>query len=150
MMKHIEIAIAEIGHQEEPKGSNWGAHVQKYLKSVGIAFPASWCMAFVYWCVTEAYGKTPMIKNGGVLKQWNSIPAQYKVKYPKPGDIFIMNFGKGLGHTGFIERLEEGANGTIVHTIEGNATTINGSREGIEVCRKNTRRLSDFVGFIRL
>lgn len=150
-MKHIDIAIAEIGKKEIPLGSNWGPHVQKYLKSVGITFPAAWCMAFVHWCVSEAYGKTAMPKTGGVLKCWNTIPAQYKVKYPKPGDIFIMNFGKGLGHTGFIERLEAVANGQmIVHTIEGNATTISGSREGIEVCRKNTRKLSDFVGFIRL
>lgn len=150
MNKHLEIAIKEIGNKEIPLGSNWGAHVQKYLKAVGLVSPAAWCMAFVYWVCKEAYGTNPLIKTPGVLKQWNTIPAQYKVKYPKAGDIFIMNFGKGLGHTGFIERLEEGPTGTIVHTIEGNATTVSGSREGIEVCRKNTRKLADFVGFIRL
>lgn len=145
-MKHIDIAIGETGKQEEPIGSNWGPHVQKYLKSVGITFPASWCMAFVYWCVKEAYGKSPLKKTGGVLLCWNNIPAQYKSTQPKAGDIFIMNFGKGLGHTGFVERVE----GDILHTIEGNATTISGSREGIEVCRKDTRKISDCIGFIRL
>ncbi len=49
-MNHIQLATLELGHEEIPRGSNWGPHVQKYLLSVGLKFPASWCMAFVYWC----------------------------------------------------------------------------------------------------
>jgi hypothetical protein len=158
--KHIEIAIGELGKQEIPLNSNWGEHVQKYLKSVGIDFPASWCMAFVYWCVETSGARVqmpgaaglrnPLVKTGGVLRQWNEIEKQFgqpkcKFSTPQPGDIFIMDFGKGLGHTGFVERVE----GDIIHTIEGNATTVSGSREGIEVCRK-TRKISACKGFIRI
>lgn len=141
----LDIAIGELGKQEIPLNSNWGEHVQKYLKSVGITFPASWCMAFVYWCCKQADDKTPMVRSGGVMNVWNKTDKKYKFSTPHVGDIFIMDFGKGLGHTGFVEKVEK----DIIHTIEGNATTISGSREGIEVCRK-TRKISSCIGFIRL
>jgi len=152
MNKVLEIAQSQLGLQEIPKGSNWGPHVQKYLKSVGIDFPASWCMAFVYWCVNEACKQevkaNPLIKTGGVLRQWNEITPAFKVKglKPQPGDIFIMDFGKGMGHTGFVTKVFE----TRIETIEGNSND-DGSREGYEVCSKpNGRLISSIKGFIRL
>lgn len=73
--KALQIAITQIGNEEIPRGSNWGEHVQKYLHSVGIDFPASWCMSFVYWCFKEAANEigtiTPLIKTGGVLRAYN-------------------------------------------------------------------------------
>jgi len=45
--KALEVAKTQLGVEESPRGSNWGFSVQVYLKSVGITFPASWCMAFV-------------------------------------------------------------------------------------------------------
>lgn len=157
-MKHIEIAIGELGKEETPRGSNWGPHVQKYLKSVGINFPASWCMAFVYWCVEEAKVRipdgtgglrNPLVKTGGVLKQWNDIEKQFrqpksKFSTPQPGDIFIMDYGKGFGHTGFVEKVV----GDRIHTIEGN-TNDEGDREGYEVARR-VRKISSCKGFIRI
>ena len=53
-----------------------------------------------------------------------------------------MDFGKGLGHTGFVERID----GTSIHTIEGN-TNDTGSREGYEVCRR-IRKINTIKGFI--
>jgi hypothetical protein len=43
----VDVAKSEVGNLEIPLGSNWGKHVKKYLNSVDINFPASWCMAFV-------------------------------------------------------------------------------------------------------
>lgn len=147
-MKHIEIAISQLGVEEEPRGSNWGKQVQAYLNSVGINFPASWCMAFVYWCVKKSLEGTGSIntlyRSGGVLAVWNNTAKEKKHINPEPGDIFIMDFGKGVGHTGFVERVE----GDIIHTIEGN-TNDTGSREGYEVCRRQ-RKISACKGFIRL
>lgn len=139
-MKLLEIAQSQIGVQEEPKGSNWGKDVKKYLNSVGINFPASWCMAFVYWCFKEA--GLPAIKTGGVLAAWNK-GKQYRVLTPQPGDVFIMDYGKGLGHTGIIERVV----GEDLHTIEGN-TNDTGSREGYEVCRR-VRHFKKIKGYLR-
>lgn len=145
--KAIEIAISQIGEEEKPRGSNWGEPVKSYLASVGIAFPASWCMAFAYWCFLQAAKamgvKTPLTKTGGVLNAWNKAPAAVKVTDPQPGDIFIQDHGHGLGHTGIVERVE----GDNVHTIEGN-TNDTGSREGYEVCRR-VRKKSSIIGYLR-
>lgn len=145
--KALEIAVTQLGNEEAPRGSNWGEPVKTYLASVGIAFPASWCMAFVYWCFGQAAKemgiKTPLLKTGGVLKAWQKAPMTAKVKEPQPGDIFIQDHGHGLGHTGIIE----GIDGDHVHTIEGN-TNDTGSREGYEVCRR-LRKKASIIGYLR-
>lgn len=146
----LSIARSQLGCKEEPKGSNWGKDVQKYLGSVGITFPAAWCMAFVYWCTEQAAKelkvKNPLVKTGGVMMQWNKIPASMKVKDPKPGDIFIMDFGAGKGHTGFVSAVK----GSRIETVEGNSND-EGSREGFEVCRKpGGRPMASIKGYIRL
>lgn len=53
-----------------------------------------------------------------------------------------MDFCKGTGHTGFVERVD----GSNIHTIEGN-TNDEGSREGYEVARR-VRQLKSFKGFL--
>lgn len=150
MIRILEIATSQLGKEEMPKGSNWGETVKQYLDSVGIDFPASWCMAFVYWTVDkkakEMGVKNPLIKTGGVLRQWNEINPNYKVKIPMPGDIFIMDFGSGHGHTGFVKEVK----GNRIETIEGNSNA-DGSREGYQVCSKpGGREIASIKGFIRL
>lgn len=137
----LQIAITQLGQSENPKGSNWGEPVQTYLKSVGINFPASWCMAFVYWCYNQLPNNT-LYKSGGVLNVWNN-SKEKRVTDPQPGDIFIMDFGKGLGHTGIVERADK----DFIYTIEGN-TNDDGSREGYEVARRKRPR-SKIKGYIR-
>lgn len=141
----LKTATTQIGMTEKPLGSNWGVPVKNYLKSVGIDFPAAWCMAFVYWCFEQVSekGKNPLVKTGGVMKAWNTADAKNKVKDPEPGDIFIMDFGKGLGHTGIVEKVDQ----TFIYTIEGN-TNDSGSREGIMVTRKQ-RPKTKIKGYLR-
>lgn len=143
----IETAKTQIGIQEVPKGSNAGPEVEIYLKSVGLNKGNAWCMAFVYWVTNESAKKlgivNPLMKTAGVLTQWNNRPAM-RVKIPQSGDVFIMDFGKGQGHTGFVSQVLP--NG-IIETIEGNTNT-DGSREGYAVC-KRTRKISSCIGFLR-
>jgi hypothetical protein len=143
----LQVAISQIGQSEHPKGSNWGHPVQDYLASVGIMAPAAWCAAFVYWCfhqVTKSTGKpNPLFKTGSVMTQWNQ-RKQFAVKDPLPGDIFIMRFPGGLGHTGLVLQVE----GTNIKTVEGNSNSDH-SREGWEVVT-NTRPISSIFGFIRI
>jgi hypothetical protein len=62
------------------------------------------------------------------------------------GDIFIMDFGGGKGHTGFVTQVI----GDRIQTVEGNSND-EGSREGFEVCRKpGGRSISSCKGFLRL
>lgn len=137
----LKVAITQLGKEEKPHGSNWGEPVKSYLASVGITFPASWCMGFMYWCfhesATELKIANTAIKSGGVLFCWNNAPAAIKKNEPAKGSVFIMDFGKGLGHTGIVEKFDS----TFVYTIEGN-TNDTGSREGIEVCRRKRARTS--------
>jgi hypothetical protein len=138
-IKALEIAVSQNGKQENPPGSNWGEPVKNYLATVGINFPAAWCMAFVYWCFKEASISLKVnntaIKTGGVLAAWNKADKTIKSSTPSIGSVFIMDFGKGQGHTGLVENFDS----QYVYTIEGN-TNDAGSREGIKVCRKKRLR----------
>jgi hypothetical protein len=144
----LEVATRQIGVTEIPKGSNAGPEVEIYLKSVGLTKGYSWCMAFVFWCVLEASKKqgipNPLKKTAGVLAQWNSRPELRRSK-PEPGFVFIMDYGKGLGHTGFVEKVLPGGK---IQTIEGN-TNADGSREGYAVCRR-TRSIKACKGFLQI
>lgn len=145
----LSIARSQLGMAEIPHGSNWGKHVEKYLRSVGIGFPAAWCMAFVYWVFEQACKETGndnlLVKTGGVMRQWNECKKTLRTKTPQRGAIFIMDYGKGLGHTGIVEKvLPDGK----IQTIEGN-TNDDGSREGYEVAR-HTRNASLCKGFLYL
>ncbi|MDA6068000.1 CHAP domain-containing protein [Flavobacterium sp. AC] len=146
--KALEIAQSQIGVQEIPKNSNAGPAVEKYLKSVGLGKGYAWCMAFVYWSVKEASLQldiiNPLAKTAGVLAMFNKME-KLRVTIPQPGDFFIMDFGKGNGHTGFVEKILP--NGKL-QTIEGN-TNADGSREGYEVARRYDRKISQMKGFIR-
>jgi hypothetical protein len=151
----IEVAQQEIGSMEVPPGSNWGPKVQGYLNSVGLNFPAPWCAAFLYWCFDKAAqsaGKAnPLFKTGSVLTHWNKTTAKKittseAVNNPalvKPGQIFIMSFGGGAGHTGLVESVSGG----FINVIEGN-TNEGGSREGIGVFRRTRKIASINKGFI--
>lgn len=144
--KALLVAISQIGKEEKPHGSNWGEPVKNYLASVGINFPASWCMAFVYWCFSEASKNLKIpniaIRTGGVLAAWNKADKKIKSSTPSIGAVFIMDFGKGNGHTGLVENFDT----QYIYTIEGN-TNDSGSREGIKVLRKK-RPLNTIKGYL--
>ena len=145
----LKTAQSQNGVQEIPRNSNAGPAVESYLKSVGLGKGYAWCMAFVYWSVKQAALQlnttSPLVKTAGVLRQWNEVNSRMKTSSPQVGDIFIMDYGKGQGHTGFV--VEILANG-YVRTIEGN-TNDEGSREGYEVCYR-VRKQSLMKGYIRI
>jgi hypothetical protein len=145
--KAVEAALSQVGVHEDPGNNNTGPQVNAYLKAVGLGPGYSWCMAFVYWCFNDAAAKlavkNPMLKTGGVLRQWNERKLKHGQVHPMPGDVFIMDFGGGLGHTGIVERVD----GIWVYTIEGNSND-EGAREGFEVCKR--RRQTDKIkGYLR-
>ena len=146
----ILVEISQVGQTEKPLGSNWGHPVQDYLASVGIDFAASWCMAFQYWSFEQAATKlgipNPLIKTGGVLHAWQNADSVNKIEDdPQAGDIFIMDLGKGTGHTGLVESVE---NGHILSTIEGN-TNLTGAREGTTVEKKTRYNMLPIIGYLR-
>lgn len=168
-LQALAVATSQIGVLEQPPGSNSGPQVDRYLSSVGVkpgvgpAANRAWCAAFAYWCFNTAAQSlglgNPVVKTGGVLKHWAEAKANpaatlhrkgqamADLSRIKPGFIFIYDFGKGLGHTGIVERMEAGR----LITIEGNINdgSVPG-REGVGVFRTNRRKITDqrLVGFI--
>jgi hypothetical protein len=154
MSNILEVAISQIGVEEDAAHTNHGDAI-KYQNAAGLpaggGFP--WCQSFVYWCGLQAYGEAnPIPRTGGVMDCWNKAPVSAKIErsgssaYNIPaGSQFILNLGKGLGHTGIVESIDP--DGTI-HTIEGNSNPA-GGRDGYCVAR-HIRRLTDNVleGFI--
>lgn len=144
----LDFAKLEIGVKENPLGSNSGKKVEEYLSSVGLGKGNPWCMAFVYWCFNEYYKQlgaaNPLVKTGGVLFAWNKAKANRVIGEPQQGDIFIMDFGSGRGHTGIVA----GVDSKYIYTIEGNAAPNSTTREGIAVCSKKRIR-SKIKGYLR-
>lgn len=149
---------ADDGVREQPKNSNRGPEVDEYLERAGVPSGLAWCCAFTYWCFDEAAQEAgranPMFKTAGCLAHWNNaekkgarrLLAKDVLANPalvKPGMVFIMDFGGGLGHTGFVERVEGG----YIHTIEGN-TDASQSREGGGVYRLKRKVNSVNKGFV--
>lgn len=156
----LRLAAAEEAAKvrEVPRNSNRGPQVDQYLKRAGTALGNAWCCAFVYWCMDEAARSqglaNPMVKTAGCLDHWNRaasrgasrVTSQRAINDPSlvmPGMIFIMDHGRGLGHTGFVEKTAGG----ILTTIEGN-TDASKTREGGGVYRL-TRKIGEISkGFI--
>lgn len=155
-------ASAEVGVREEPPGSNRGPQVDQFLRAAGVdptrgSFP--WCAAFVYWCFDQTSialsVKNPVIRTAVVLDHWNKAGARgiHRLSADEcrdtpslvqPGMIFIISTGGGKGHTGLVEEVR----GVALTTIEGN-TNEGGSRDGVGVFRRTSRRISDMNrGFI--
>jgi hypothetical protein len=160
LTKVVAVAAGEEAKnvREIPKNSNRGPQVEEYLHRAGAEAGNPWCCSFVYWCFDEAAASTgctnPMVKTAGCLDHWQRaktagatrIPASQTVQNPaliKPGMVFIMDHGGGLGHTGLVESVAGG----ILTTIEGN-TDASKTREGGGVYRL-TRKVGEInKGFI--
>lgn len=147
-LKAIEVAKLNLSEHEEPKGSNAGKDVEEFLSAVGLGPGYAWCMAFVYFCFWKASEEwdivNPLTKTGGVLNQWNKHP-ELRQSIPEVGDILIMDFGKGRGHTGIVYKVDA----TYIYTIEGN-TNDEGGREGYEVAYMKRKRTEKTIkGYLR-
>lgn len=143
----LQIALSQLGVREL-SGHNDGPAVESFLRSIGLGKGFSWCGAFVYWCVNEAAKvlnlPNPLVKTGGVLYQWQYTKCKKVLSNPQRGDIFIIDHGRGLGHTGRVVDVV----GSKIITIEGNANN-NGSREGVGIF-KLEREQSTIKGYIRI
>jgi hypothetical protein len=159
----IEFAGTQIGVREKPLGSNRGPEVDQYLRAVGlnpVGNSFAWCVAFTHFCYLKAAESltldNPHIKTPGVIDHWNRagrtagvvrVTKAQAIADPslvRPGSLFIIDLGGGLGHSGMVI---EATNGRLV-TIEGN-TNDNGSRNGIGVFRRDARKINQInKGFI--
>jgi hypothetical protein len=135
---HVARSQERENVQEIPRGSNWGAKVQMYLKLAGILGPAPWCAAFVTWCLVEAGAdkrKLPRLSASTYFWHEWAVKNNRRSIAPKRGFLGLYN-GKSGGHIWFV------LNDDNPHaTIEGNTNT-DGSREGYGVFERKRTRVS--------
>jgi hypothetical protein len=156
LSKAVEIAVSQIGVMEKPVGSNKGPEIKRYMESAGSKEGLFWCAGFVYWCFNEAAKAldrpNPLVRTVGCLDHWNRTKAPKIIKNNavnnpgliKPGAIFIKDHGHGMGHTGIVEKVNNG----FIQTIEGNSNP-SGSSNGIGVFRLEFRKINSIErGFI--
>jgi hypothetical protein len=146
----LEVAVAELGVEEVPPGSNTGPRVTAYLegcerggKPLGLR-AGNWCAAFVGWCDAQAAqdGEQAPPWRASVAELWADAKAGGRAHdaswAPATGDLAI--FGRdgqdprrgGPGHVG---RVESFGDGSLV-TIEGNSQNA---------VRRVARRLGELV-----
>jgi hypothetical protein len=161
---YLELVLAVAAGEESkkvrevPRNSNRGPQVEAYLARTGLGGGFAWCCAFVYWCFDEAARNAgrpnPMVKTALCMDHWGRaasrgarrISRSDAVNDPavvQPGMVFIMDYGGGAGHTGFVETVTGG----LVTTVEGN-TDASGTREGGGVYRLTRKLVSINKGFI--
>lgn len=136
----VEIARSQLGVRERPRNSNRGPEVEKYLRAVNCGPGYAWCAAFVYWCLqqasTQVGAPNSCARVAGVIDQWDrarerrlrrigAAAAKEDPSLVLPGMVFVIDWGRGLGHTGFVTSVQ----GALLSTIEGN-TDASKTREG--------------------
>ena len=160
LVRVLQIAAGEEAKKvrEVPSNSNRGPRVETYLARTGTPAGNPWCCAFVYWCFDEAAKAAgrdnPMVRTAGCMDLWRRAAASGGELVPaseaaqnsglvQPGMIFIVDHGRGRGHTGLVEKVAGG----LITTIEGN-TDASKTREGGGVYRLVRKIVEINKGFI--
>ena len=126
------------------------ADIDAYMALVGLPPPADpsvpwhpWCAAFVHAMFVRAVRDgievmdgddtpptvppVPCPRTASALHLWELAPIAARSQLPAPGDIFIVDHGKGRGHCGIIQTASP--DGQTISSIEGD-TSADGSRTG--------------------
>ena len=138
----LQLAIADLGLQENPKNSNKVKYNNWFYEKVVSGSDYPWCMTAVqywyYFADRPLPYKTPSCS--ALLNWYKANQPECIVKIPQANDIIIFAFG----HTGIYEKKYDN---TRFYAIEGN-TGIGNDSNGGEVMRR-LRTLAQVTAFIR-
>lgn len=154
----VQIALAEVGVQEKPRGSNRGPRVDDYQRATDLDKKqwGAWCASFVAWVMMTAMvdakrtfsfrrmttAAVRLIKPWSLRQDDSTRTRDEPGLDIIPGDVVIYRFS----HTG-IAVSKPDKNG-LIQVVEGNSNK-DGIREGYEVC-KQTRKCNSVKTRIRL
>ncbi|HVT12830.1 MAG TPA: hypothetical protein VHE55_11230 [Fimbriimonadaceae bacterium] len=120
--------------EEEPRGSNRGAWVERYLAAAGAEAGEPWCAAFVTYLLRQCgYGSFP--ESPAAVSSWGRwAEDHHKIAFTAMrGGLFFLLRADGTGHMGIcLSGPDEDGD---FRTIEGNSNA-DGSREGYAVVRR--------------
>lgn len=148
--KSLDIAAAEVGVRET--APNRGQRVDEYHRYAGRdpALADSWCAQFAWWCLGHAAAALNLVLamrfSSSGHRLWERNQALAVTGPPQPGDVGIADHGEGKSHV-WLWASGPGADGRC-QTIEGNSN-IDGSRNGVMVCRHARRPEEATLGTIR-
>jgi len=138
----LAMAMSQIGRREDPRGSNSGPEVDKYLASVNLLPGRPWCAAFAYWCYKRSseilFTKNPCPRSGSALTIWDRIDGKYKSMTPRRGALYFVDHGHHQGHVGFVISTLDGK----IEEVSGNTNQDVPTRDGYAVW-KHSFRLTD-------
>lgn len=145
----IDYAISQIGTKESPAGSNKVKYnTWYYSKEVsGNAYP--WCAVFTCYVFNKCEASN-LFYGGKKCAYCPTIENYYKsigryFSNGEPGDLCIMDFGKGrASHIGIVEKKNSDGSYTV---IEGNTSTSSNDNGG-KVMRR-IRKTNVIRGFCR-
>lgn len=154
------IALAEVGVQESPRGSNRGPRVDQYQAATCLDKKdwGAWCASFVCWVIREAMAaavkdgakftfKRPQTAKAFDFENWSlqqdnsTRTRRLPGRDIQPWDIVIFDFS----HIAFATSAPNSIGN--FRTVEGN-TNDEGSREGYEVAQR-TRSMKNVIVRIR-
>ncbi len=131
----LNLAVAQLGTEEDPRGSNSGPKVKAYLDAAGLPDRQPWCTAFVYWCLSEtakSMNRTLVLPQTGTNRLLLSRMSDRQTRDPRPGDIYLTQVPGGrLPMSGIVESV----NGSSFTGVEGNSND-DGNREAYKVARR--------------
>ncbi len=160
----LALAVGEIGVHETSR--NRGPMVDAYLRTVGLDpekgdYP--WCAAFIFWLWNTAAATlnepNPCPRTASAISLWGKSKPEHKIhtfgpeayvtdpERIKPGCVFVVDHGRGKGHTGLILGVDHAAR--ELDTVEGNSAP-DGGREGVAVVRRVRQMPSVNLGYLRL
>ncbi len=156
LSKVLEVARAELGQTESPRGSNR----IKYWDEYDPAWQGQpWCVAFLWWVFRHA-GEGAAIFAGaktascGTLLRWYQAQGQtVPVKDIRRGDIVILNFRgtTDTQHCGLVVDVQHLRGALLsITTIEGNTTPgLEGSQDNGGSVALKTRHPAQIVAVCR-
>lgn len=158
-----KLALATVGTEEQPRGSNDGPEVQGWLYRCGITKPSPWCAAWASTMHANAAEACEMLNpcpmTAKALRLWSRSPAKAQrlkaaclanPKLVKRGMLFVEDHGGDTGHCGIVLGVD--ADGMTVRSVEANTVPAGTrSRTGygvfVQSFRLDDQRLLGFLDF---
>ena len=112
----LVIARGELAKGVRGGAPGWAkfrsARIDDYMRSVGLVPHLNpeqegwpWCAAAIHFCFALATpdGAANLCpRTAGAIHMWDTSPVASRRQLPAPGDVFVLDRGKGRGHVGFV------------------------------------------------
>ncbi len=167
LSRHVQGGLYPYGRFRSPD-------IDAYMTLVGLPPPADrsveghpWCAAAVHWCFARAIRDrvtvddntdtptavppNPCPRTAGALHMWDQSPLTARRQLAAPGDVFVLDRGKGRGHVGFVLTVSpDGQTLTTVEPDTSSASSAAGDSWGTHLWQPREEARGRLVGYLEL